>query len=46
MTGELLAIEKKFNDMVYAGTVVEEGSVIIEVKKVSYESRNGSQLFM
>ncbi|AKA68077.1 heavy metal translocating P-type ATPase [Clostridium scatologenes] len=39
MTGEPLAIEKKAEDTVYAGTVVEEGSVIIEVKKLSSESR-------
>lgn len=39
MTGEPLAIEKKTEDTVYAGTVVEEGSIIIEVKKLSSESR-------
>lgn len=39
MTGEPLAIEKKADDTVYAGTVVEEGSIIIEVKKLRSESR-------
>lgn len=39
MTGESLAVEKKADDTVYAGTVVEEGSIIIEVKKLSSESR-------
>lgn len=39
MTGEPFAVEKNTEDTVYAGTVVEEGSVIIEVKKLSSESR-------
>lgn len=39
MTGEPLAIEKKVNDTVYAGTVVEEGTIVIVVKKLSSESR-------
>lgn len=39
MTGEPLAVEKKTDDTVYAGTVVEEGSIIIQVKKLSSESR-------
>lgn len=39
MTGESLAVEKKDDDTVYAGTVVEEGSITIEVKKLSHESR-------
>lgn len=39
MTGESLAVEKKSDDVVYAGTVVEEGSIIVEVKKLSSESR-------
>lgn len=39
MTGEPLAVEKKTDDTVYAGTVVEEGSIIIVVKKLSSESR-------
>ncbi|OOM79650.1 putative copper-exporting P-type ATPase V [Clostridium puniceum] len=39
MTGEPLAIEKKTDDTVYAGTVVEEGTIVIVVKKLSSESR-------
>mgnify|MGYP001229642250 CR=1 FL=1 len=39
MTGEPLAIRKEREDLVYAGTVVEEGSIKIEVKVLSSESR-------
>lgn len=39
MTGEPLAIPKTIEDMVYAGTVVEEGSIKVEVKVLSSESR-------
>ncbi len=39
MTGEPLAIAKTTDDTVYAGTVIEEGSIKIEVKALSSESR-------
>ncbi|GAA0078608.1 heavy metal translocating P-type ATPase [Clostridium sp. CTA-5] len=39
MTGEPLAIEKGKDDVVYAGTVVEEGDIKVEVKALCSESR-------
>lgn len=39
MTGEPLAVKKETEDLVYAGTVVEEGTIKIEVKALSSESR-------
>lgn len=39
MTGEPLAVKKEVEDMVYAGTVVEEGSIRVEVKSLASESR-------
>lgn len=39
MTGEPLAVKKEIEDVVYAGTVVEEGTVTIEVKALGSESR-------
>lgn len=39
MTGEPLSVLKKDGSSVFAGTVVEEGSVVIEVRALSSESR-------
>lgn len=39
MTGEPLAVKKEKENLVYAGTVVEEGSIKVEVKALSSESR-------
>ncbi|MDL2271388.1 heavy metal translocating P-type ATPase, partial [Methanobrevibacter sp. OttesenSCG-928-I08] len=39
MTGEPLAIHKSVDSTIYAGTVVEEGSIIIEVRSVNEETR-------
>lgn len=39
MTGEPLAVKKEAEAMVYAGTVIEEGTITIEVKALSSESR-------
>ena len=39
MTGESLAVAKREDSSVYAGTVVEEGSVVIQVTALSGESR-------
>lgn len=39
MTGEPLAVEKKVENEVYAGTVVEEGRIIIYAKSVGNETR-------
>lgn len=39
MTGEPLAVEKKVESEVYAGTVVEEGRIIIYAKSVGNETR-------
>lgn len=39
MTGESLAAAKRLNSSVYAGTVVEEGSIVIQVTALSDESR-------
>ena len=39
MTGEPLAVKKETEALVYAGTVVEEGTIKIEVKALSSESR-------
>ncbi|WP_252225534.1 heavy metal translocating P-type ATPase [Clostridium sp. ZBS2] len=39
MTGEPLAIEKGIDDVVYAGTVVEEGDIKVAVKALCSESR-------
>ena len=39
MTGEPLPVKKGVEDLVYAGTVVEEGTIIIEVKALNSESR-------
>ena len=39
MTGEPLAVEKLFGNEVYAGTVVEEGRVIIHAEYVGDETR-------
>ena len=39
MTGESLAVHKDVGKAVHAGTVVEEGSIIIEVRSVNDETR-------
>ena len=39
MTGEPLPVRKTVEDTVFAGTVVEEGSITIEVKALNSESR-------
>lgn len=39
MTGEPLAVLKKAGDSVFAGTVVEEGSISIEVKALASDTR-------
>lgn len=39
MTGESLAVAKRLDSSVYAGTVVEEGSIVIQVTALSDESR-------
>lgn len=39
MTGEPLAVKKEKEKLVYAGTVVEEGTIKVEVKALSSESR-------
>lgn len=39
MTGEPLAVRKSIDDFVYAGTVIEEGTIKIEVKTLNSESR-------
>ena len=39
MTGEPLAVMKSVNGTVFAGTVIEEGSVVIKVRAVSSETR-------
>lgn len=39
MTGEPLAVEKRYESQVYAGTVVEEGRLIIFAKSVGNETR-------
>lgn len=39
MTGEPLAVKKERENLVYAGTVVEEGTIKIEVKALGSESR-------
>ena len=39
LTGESVSVRRTAGNVVYAGTVVEEGSLIIEVKEVSGSSR-------
>ena len=39
MTGESLAVAKRPDSSVYAGTVVEEGSIVVQVTALSGESR-------
>ncbi len=39
MTGEPLAIAKRVDSSVYAGTVIEEGSLVIQVTALSNDSR-------
>lgn len=39
MTGEPLAVKKEVEDVVYAGTVVEEGSIRVQVKSLTNDSR-------
>ena len=39
MTGEPLPVKKECEDLVYAGTVVEEGVITIEVRALNSESR-------
>ena len=39
MTGESASVMKKNGSFVFAGTVVEEGSVVIEVKKLSSDTK-------
>ncbi len=39
MTGEPLAVKKETEDIVYAGTVVEEGMIKVEVRSLTSESR-------
>lgn len=39
MTGESLAVHKSIGKAVHAGTVVEEGSILIEVRSVNDETR-------
>lgn len=39
MTGESLAVHKSEGKAVHAGTVVEEGSIVIEVRSVNDETR-------
>lgn len=39
MTGEPLAVMKSANDTVFAGTVVEEGSVVVKVRAVSSDTK-------
>ncbi len=42
MTGEPLPVEKKNGSTVFAGTVVEEGSITVEVKNLTSDSRMSS----
>lgn len=39
MTGESASVMKKNGSFVFAGTVIEEGSVVIEVKKLSSDTK-------
>ncbi|MCI5910589.1 MAG: heavy metal translocating P-type ATPase [Oscillospiraceae bacterium] len=39
MTGESASVMKKDGSFVFAGTVIEEGSVVIEVKKLSSDTK-------
>ena len=39
MTGEPLAVMKSRDDTVFAGTVVEEGSVVVRVRAVSSDTK-------
>lgn len=39
MTGEPLAVMKSAGASVFAGTVVEEGSVVIKVRKLSSDTK-------
>lgn len=39
LTGESVPVEKKADKVVYAGTVVEEGNIVVEVRKFAGQAR-------